>query len=58
MSRRKPRPAPVATIVPNGDVGRFRVVYPDGSASEMMTLAECRELVRLAELAKSPWGYR
>ena len=48
--RRKPRPAPVPTIVPSGDVGRFRVTYPDGTASEAVTLAEAREIARVAEM--------
>jgi len=35
-------------IRPTGDVGRFRVNYPDGTASEPVTLAEAREIVRTA----------
>jgi len=55
---RKPRPASVATIQPAGDVGRFRVCYPNGTASEPVSLAEAREIVRMAELARIPVGYR
>jgi len=46
---RKFRP-PVATIVPNGDIGCFRVCYPDGSYSDPVTLSEAREIVRVAEM--------
>ena len=53
----KPR-QPVATIQPAGDVGRFRVCHPDGTYSDPVTLAEAREIVRLAELERSPISYR
>jgi len=53
---RKARPKLTPTIVPTGDLGRFRVVQPSGEASEPMTLSEAREVLRVAELARSPVG--
>ena len=45
------RPSKAEPVIrPTGDVGRFRVNYPDGTASEAVTLAEAREIARLAEM--------
>jgi len=55
---RKPRPAPVPTIVPIGDVGRFRVCYPDGSRSEAVTLAEAREMMKAGAATCSGTHFR
>jgi len=54
MTRRtKPRKTPPPpTIVPSGDVGRFRVQWPSGEYSEPVGLSEARELARVDELNK------
>jgi len=54
MSRRtrKPRTPPGPSIVPSGDIGRWRVCHSDGSYSEPLTLTEAREQIRISELAR------
>ena len=45
-----------AVIRPTGDVGLFRVNYPDGTASEPMTLGEAREMMKAGTAVKRRLG--
>jgi len=49
--RTRKRPTKAEPVIrPTGDVGLFRVNFPDGTASEAVTLGEAREIARMSEL--------